>query len=237
MKKLLLFAMSLGFAFTACSKEEVELFDTKNTNYIQFVDASTDTSAFSFMFHPEVADGGSYDLAIPVKILGLAHDVDREFKIEVIAEATSAETKHFALPESFVMRAGMYEDTVFIKLYRTPDLKTSEVSLGIRIIDNAKFLAGVYDYRERHWVISDKIAQPEWWNSTVVSTYLGSYSDKKYDLLIRVTGVSDWSELSADEMRFMALQLKRYLAAENAAGRPVYEDAAGTELMNVTVKG
>ena len=84
MKKSLLFAMALGLAFSACSKEDVPLYDTENANFIEFVGASEDTTAFSFMFHPEVAAGGTYDLAIPVKILGLAKDKDRTYTVTVV---------------------------------------------------------------------------------------------------------------------------------------------------------
>ena len=112
MKKSLLFAMALGLAFSACSKEEVPLYDTENANFIEFVGASEDTTAFSFMFHPEVAAGGTYDLAIPVKILGLAKDKDRTYTVTVVDTLTTAEAgKHFTMPETTVFRAGMYEDT------------------------------------------------------------------------------------------------------------------------------
>ena len=84
MKKSLLFAMALGLAFSACSKEEVPLYDTENANFIEFVGATEDTTAFSFMFHPEVAAGGAYDLAIPVRILGQRQDRDREFTHRII---------------------------------------------------------------------------------------------------------------------------------------------------------
>ena len=42
-------------------------------------------------------------------------------------------------------------------------------------------------------MISDIAAQPDWWTSVVIKSYLGKYSDKKYQLLIEVTGESDFS--------------------------------------------
>ncbi len=236
MKKSLLFAMALGLAFSACSKDEVPLYDTENANFIEFVGASEDTTAFSFMFHPEVAAGGTYDLAIPVKILGLAKDKDRTYTVTVVDTLTTAEAgKHYTMPETTVFRAGMYEDTLYVKLHSTADLKTNVVSLGIRIENNSEFFAGQPDYRESIWHISDKIAQPEWWNSNVTNYFLGYYSDKKYELLIQVTGVSDWTELDDSQRRVLAIQLKRYLASEHAAGRTVYEEAEGAEPVRMEV--
>ena len=237
MKKSLLFAMALGLAFVACSEEEVPLYDTENSNFIEFVNPTEDTTAFSFMFHPEVAAGGAYDLAIPVKILGQAKDFDREFKIIVVDTLTSATAgTHYTMPEKFVFRAGLFEDTVYIKLHRTADLKTDKVTLGLRIVNNDEFMAGLFDYRESIWVINDAIAQPAWWTSTISNTYLGSYSDKKYALLIEVTGVSDWTNLTDFEMRYQALRLKRYLAKEDAEGRTVYEDVESAEPVKMTVR-
>ena len=247
MKKSLLFAMALGVAFASCSEKEVPLYDTDNANFIEFVAPTEDTASFSFMFHPEVAAGGAYDLAIPVKILGQAKNVDREYKVIVVDSLTSAtEGKHFSMPEKFVFRAGLFVDTLFVKLYRTADLKTDVVSLGVRIENSKDFFAGQVDFRESIWFINDSFAQPAWWTTYATDRYnsveyifLGEYSDKKYELLIQVTGVSDWTDLSDDERRMLALQFKRWLAAEDAAGRTVYEDTEGAEpvRMEVSVLG
>ena len=240
--------MALGLAFASCSKEEVAVYDTEGSNFIEFVAPTEDTASFSFMFHPSVAAGGAYDLAIPVKILGQAKNYDREYKVIVVDSLTSAkEGTHFAMPEKVVVRAGNFVDTLIVKLFRTADLKTSVVSLGIRIENNSEFYAGQVAYRESIWFINDSFAKPAWWTdyatdryNSVEYIYLGTYSDKKYELLIQVTGVSDWTDLSNDERRILALQFKRYLAAEHAAGRTVYEDElnAGQRVrMEVTVLG
>jgi hypothetical protein len=238
MKKSLLFAMALGVAFAACSKEEVPLYDTENVHFIEFVAPTEDTATFSFMFHPEVEAGAAYDLAIPVKILGQANAKDREYKVTVVDSLTSAtEGTHFTMPEKFVFRAGLFEDTLFVKLHRTADLKTVKVTLGLRIENNNVFYAGQTTYRESIWVISDQISQPAWWTTYATDRYesveymfLGEYSDKKYGLLIEVTGVSDWTDLSTDERRVLALQLKRYLAKNI-----VYEDVESAEPVRMTV--
>ena len=120
-------------------------------------------------------------------------------------------------------------------------MKTVKVTLGLRIENYNVFYAGQTTYRESIWVISDQISQPAWWTTYATDRYnsveyvfLGEYSDKKYGLLIEVTGVSDWTDLSTDERRVLALQLKRYLAKNI-----VYEDveSAVPVRMTVTVMG
>ena len=275
MKKMLLFAMALVLAFSACSKEDVPLYDG-NANFIQFADANTDTVMFSFMFHPTVEANGEYELAIPVKILGLARDNDRAYKVSIIetmptevdvvvfdsinpetmdsvfrtekqtinVPATTAEEgKHFVMPENPVFRAGLYDDTLRVKLYRTADLQDVKVRLGIRIENNDEFFAGQPEYRECYVYIMDMLTRPAWWTyyaeegyESVQMVFLGDYSDKKYALLIEVTGVSDWTDLSYDERRMLALQFKRYLSAQKAAGNTIYEDTEGAEPEEMTVE-
>ena len=275
MKKMLLFAMALVLAFSACSKEDVPLYDD-NANFIQFADANTDTVMFSFMFHPTVEANGEYELAIPVKILGLARDNDRAYKVSIIESmpaevdvvvfdsinpetmdsvfrtekqtinvpaTTAEEGKHFVMPENPVFRAGLYDDTLRVKLYRTADLQDVKVRLGIRIENNDEFFAGQPEYRECYVYIMDMLTHPAWWTyyedegyESVQMVFLGDYSDKKYALLIEVTGVSDWTDLSYDERRMLALQFKRYLSAQKAAGNTIYEDSDGAEPEEMTVQ-
>jgi hypothetical protein len=252
MKKMLLFAMALGLAFVSCSKEEVPLYDTDNANFIQFVDPSKDTAELSFMFYPTVKTDSAYNYAIPVKILGLAKDVDREYKVTVIDSMTTAEAgKHFEVPTTATFHAGLYEDTLFIKLYRTADLLEKKVRLGIRIEYSNDFFVGEPANSERHLIFSDMLARPAWWTpmllengrydqNSVEYKFLGPYSDKKYLLLMEVTKVGDWTDLSEDERRVLALQLKRYLEKQKADGNTVYEDSYSggvPEEMSVNVMG
>ena len=235
--------MALVLAFSACSEEDVPLYDS-NANFIQFANANTDTVMFSFMFHPTVEANGEYELAIPVKILGLPRDRDRAYKVTIVDTLTTAEEgKHFVMPENPTFHAGLFDDTLRVKLYRTADLKDVKVRLGIRIENNDEFYAGQTEYRECVMYIMDMLTRPAWWTyyaeegyDAVQMVFLGDYSDKKYALLIEVTGVTDWTDLSYDERRMLALQLKRYLSAQKAAGNTIYEDSDGAEPEEMTVE-
>ena len=241
MKKSLIFSMALGLAFAACSKEEVPIYDADKSNFILFTNPEESYSVFSFSFHPEVEAGAAYEIAIPIEIMGMTKDYDREYKVSIVDTMTTAKQgTHFTLPEKCVFRAGQFDDTLFVKLYRVADLKTTEVCLALRLENSSDFIAGQPEYRTNIIYINDKISQPEWWNSSVNQYFLGYYSDKKYELLIKVTGVSDWTDLSDGERRVYALQLKRYLAKEKAEGRTVYEEPDETgyvEEMTVKILG
>lgn len=231
MKKLFILAMVLGLAFASCSKEEVPFYDVKNSHFVMFDAAMDDTMEFTFMFHPEVVEGGSYEQKIPVSIMGQAVDRDREFKIESFElnnEAGSLEFAkagtHFELPEKCVIRAGQFQDTIMIKFFRRPELKTKNLFFAIKMVANNEFKPGQEEYCVNCFYLTDKIAKPAWW-SNFQSTYLGTYSDKKFALLIEVTGQSDWENFSAGEARYYSIQFKRYLAKQKAEGNTVYEEA------------
>jgi len=55
------------------------------------------------------------------------------------------------------------------------------------------------------------ISQPEWWDETVINSYLGPYSDKKFRLFLSEIYSGDYGALSADEKRAYALQFKEYV--------------------------
>ena len=104
---------------------------------------------------------------------------------------------------------------------------------------------------EKHLIFSDMLARPAWWTpmllengrydqNSVEYVYLGLYSDKKYLLLMEVTGVGDWTDLDDSERRIQALKLKRYLEKMKAEGNTVYEDSYSggvPEEMSVQVMG
>ena len=246
MKKLFILTMILGLGFASCSKEEVPYYDVNNSHFVMFDYDYTDTVDFTFMFHPEVAMGGFYEQPIAVSIMGQAADHDREFAIEAFEQNNEAGTlkfakagTHFELPEKCVIRAGQFMDTIKIKFFRRDDMKTQNYFVAIKIKENKEFKPGQEEYCVNCFFISDKIAKPAWWN-TFQSTYLGTYSDKKFELLIIVTGQSDWSNFSAGDARYYTIMFKRYLAKEKAEGRTVYEeeDAAGNRKeMSVNVLG
>lgn len=246
MKKLFIMTMVLGLAFASCSKEEVPFYDVKNSHFVMFDNYVWDTIPFTFMFHPEVAEGEYFEQAIPVSIMGQKADRDREFIVEAYELNNEAKTlvfakagTHYELPEKCVIRAGQFQDTIYVKFFRRAEMKTTDYFLAIKITENKEFKPGQEEYCMNCFWINDKIAEPAWWAS-FRSTYLGTYSDKKFALLIEVTGQSDWANFSAGDARYYTIQFKRYLAKKKAEGNTVYEepDASGNmKEMTVNVLG
>ena len=78
--------------------------------------------------------------------------------------------------------------------------------------------------------INNMVSEPDWWDRDIVNYFLGDYSEKKYTKFIEVTGVSDPSGASSDQIRYYSLEFKRYLEKN-----PQYEE--DNSLMTVPVIG
>ena len=101
---------------------------------------------------------------------------------------------------------------------------------------NADLQAGISSLQKAKLVVSDKAERPEWWDTKMEKSYLGKYSDAKYQLFIKVTKVTDLTGMQTSMLTALALQLKYYLEKQTDAGTPVY-DEANNEYMKVPVIG
>ena len=171
--------------------------------YIEFENETIDSTIFTFIYYP---NNEYYDLPIPVKIAGEAADKDLTYKVSVDGELSTVESKHYTLPETMVFRKGLYHDTCYVRLNKTADLSNGAVRL---------------------------VARPAWWDSNVEQYYLGTYSQKKFVLFLRVTG-ADLTDASDSEKRAYALDFKQYLIDHRGEPETIDEDG---QRMTVPVLG
>ena len=171
--------------------------------YIEFENETIDSTIFTFIYYP---NNEYYDLPIPVNIAGEAADKDLTYKVSVDGELSTVESKHYTLPETMVFRKGLYHDTCYVRLNKTADLSNGAVRL---------------------------VARPAWWDSNVEQYYLGTYSQKKFVLFLRVTG-ADLTDASDSEKRAYALDFKQYLIDHRGEPETIDEDG---QRMTVPVLG
>lgn len=208
----------------SCSKDEIMRYDSGN--YVQFNKSFKDSSMFSFLALP---DDDEAKTPLVIELVGKPSDKDRQYKISVANELTTATPGHYSLPSSFTLRANRTTDTAWVTVKKLPDLSVKPVRLVLKIESTDELKFGQIDYCVSILNISNVIARPDWWNQTVEWYYLGEYSDKKYSLFIQVTGLSEINSSNIDIVRYYTMKLKNYLLQEKDAGRTVYEDN-GTEM-------
>lgn len=215
---------------TSCEKERIPVYDS--SDFINLEVENEDEFIHSFSLHP-----GQTETEIPmvVELIGNVSNIDRIINYSIVDEETTASTENFDLPENFVFKANKFVDTVYLKIKNTEILKTEEKTLAIKLEDSKDFSVKIPTNSIFRIKMHDKLARPNWWNSTVESEYLGDYSDEKFILFMQVTGVSDFTSMDEAHRRSYSLKFKYYLKKRKDEGNPALESDFSE--MEVTVIG
>ena len=230
MRNLLL--LGLALALLACDERGFETYG--GGNYLSFEkNMEKDSMVISFRSYPD-----QDELKIPLKMVlsGNPLAVSATYGLEVVSGETTLAPSNYKLEESYLFREGRIEDTAWIHLINSDRLQEQPFRLVIAIRGNESLQAGVNELQKAKLIVSDIAARPEWWDATVTNSYLGKYSDAKYQLFIKVTQVVDLTDMSPSKLTALALQLKYYLQKQTDAGFPVY-DEENQEYMKVPVIG
>lgn len=181
-----------------------------------------------------VTDREDSVFVLRVKILGPVKDYDRQVRVRVVEDQTTALKEDYEpLEESYVLEAGKIYGAVPVHFKRTPSLEGKERVLVVELVENDDFSLPIRRWRNssveyvdviRHRiVISDRYVQLPGYQTG----YFGPFSEKKMKLLLELSGLelNDFSEkLSLTYAKTLGQKLDRYLAEMRAKGTPVLED-------------
>lgn len=230
MKQILLI-LGILYLFSACEREHIMTYNSDA--YVQFTKSVTDSSEFSFTFYP---NKDTVEYGVRVKLVGLPVDREREYKVVVVDDYTTAAPGNYVLPERCVFEKNEVQSVIALKFIKTKNLQTTPVRLALRLEANENFKVGETAYSACIIWMNDKISRPAWWNSTIQNSYLGDYSDKKYRLFIEVTGQGVLDSTDPVACRYHSLIFRNYLKDQEEMGNIVYEDDGYTK-MTVSVIG
>ncbi len=202
----------------ACEKVELETFGDQK--FVQFVDAYQDSTTLTFVFFPNQT---TIDYPLQVKLLGRMEDKDVTYKLRVVEEESTAPSGFYSIPEDQVLRKGKVTDTAQVQFIKQPELETKAYRIVVDVVSTKDASAGETLYSRKVFWISNMIAQPEWWDATIIKSFLGAYSDLKFMEFIKVAGTGDLTDKSWDERRALCLKFKYYLQQQKDAGNPVKE--------------
>lgn len=215
--------------------------DPANNNLGQFTDSLDLTFSFS---DATVTDTMA---SIPVAVTGVASDHDRYYALSVNSASTAKSGVNYELPNALLIRAGKTEDTLYIKVKRTPELKTNQLILQLDLKENDQFKTQ-YLFRPRQGnsqtnirdqdtiltttfkvTMADMLAAgPYWYNH--YEYYFGTFSEKKVRLMNQVAGMplSFWSKPAntpqeRSEVAYYGGFMARYLSDQTAAGNMILE--------------
>ena len=174
---LLVFMGSL----VSCEKDyEVYNADLSAVRFMLDKNRVADSVVYSFALMPGVVED---TVDIPVQILGFTSEQDRQIKVEVVAELTTAtEGTHFkVLPCS--IPAGEISATQKVVVYKTADLEQKEVCTALRMVDSPDLVVGPANECNYRIILTNRLTKPADWQQ-----YFGDYSEVKHRFIIEVTG-------------------------------------------------
>lgn len=219
--------------FASCSTEGFKTYDGGNFLFFS-KNFDQDSTMVSFFFHP-----GETELIIPLQVdlSGLPLSEAKEYRVVVVSEETTVHVANYKLEGPFKFGVNRDTDSLYVKVIKSDDLDTKKLNLVIEILENENFTPGVSSHGKAKIVLTNIASKPDWWDSKIEKAYLGKYSDKKFQLFIQVTGVTDLTGRGASEITAWALALKYYLQKHIDAGNPPIYDEDNNEVMKVPVIG
>lgn len=247
MKKILILSiifLSL-FGLTSCDKEEIQPYnDTDNIYFSRSIvplysnGPLIDSTGFSFGLDNAAITERIFPIAIRVQ--GKVSNVDRQIKLTVDPSSTAVLGTHFKFPENMVMRAGKEIDTIFLKVLRTPDMKTKDFTAVLNLEENEFFttkmqsrVTNVLTGKTISFIrfklsFNDKLSTPLGW----ITANFGVFTAKKFFLMCDLMSLEPemfnqapgGTGLSIPDYQYYQNFMKRYLADQKASGNTIYEE-------------
>ncbi|MGE7777324.1 DUF4843 domain-containing protein [Chitinophaga sp. NPDC101104] len=240
MKKLLyLLPVAVATMLAACEKSPLVHYDEGNTIYFKSARGTTgrepapfDSINFTFMY----VKGDTVVLPIPVSVAGKAQPVDRAFDVIADTGSTAEFGKHMSIA-SAVIRANSLNDTLFVKLFRTEDMKTNNLLMRLKLVPNQYFQTDMASRKVDNRIIpfhvfrvfvTARAIQPVRW----LDAYFGVFTAKKARLMTDLFGFNFEADFNppygpTSNINFVtsgANAMHRYLQDMDAAGTPVFEE-------------
>jgi len=246
MKQLLLTVLSL-WLFAACKKADFLRYDTSNKADIYFDNHTVedynywnlyfDTARISFGSRPDVTQDS---VLLGVRISGDTTATDRAFSLVVDKNASSAVAgRDYQLPDnnSLVIRRDSIGAKFYVKIFKSAAILDTPLTLVLKLMPNNHFDTLITQQKEQYLynnvilnatrfriTIDNIIPEPDYWKNYV--NFLGSYSQQKYLLLLKVNGLTltdAIGNLSVTYFKGIASKVQAYLNQQAAAGNTILE--------------
>lgn len=176
MKKLyqILFPLLSLIGLFSCN-QDIDSFDN-GKNYIYFnmpfvqnqygKNTTTRVDSISYSFAMDDYTIQEYTFKIPINTVGLRTPNDRNYKVEVIVDSTTATSEEWdeASIRNTVIQGGNLQDTLYITVKRSKILQTEWRHIIFRLLPNDNFQLGDKALLTAKISFSDILTPPTWWS-------------------------------------------------------------------------
>lgn len=139
----------------------------------------------------------TFEVKIPVRVLGLPASRDMVFKVKVEESETTAPLNTYTLStDQFTIARDSIRGYVSVELSRNniPAEVDTTYTLSLVLEPNENFELGIEESRKMQLTFSNYLAEPSWWYA-LESQYWGPYHPMKYQKMIEIWG----GEISMDD--------------------------------------
>lgn len=237
-KYAFIFCLVLVVVFPSCEKE-LQKYDGKPVIYFNEAarlpayeaEVLNDSSVVSFSLS-KVQDS---IVSMVVASSGAKQSTDRRYAILATSSSGAVEGLHYEiLNTDFTIRKNQILDTIYIKFFRTEDMRTKSIDLVFDLLDNENFstlVKGVEasvatkerSFIKYKWVVNDMLVRPALW----LDSYLGVFSRKKLLLMAEILNIEPSyldKAVSLQERVAYGKFMQRYLNEQKATGNIILED-------------
>lgn len=196
---LLSFLLPLLFIFQGCEENGDDgYYDGISRVYFEEVTMHTALGAKPVEFT-------TFEVKIPVRVLGLPASRDMVFKVKVEESETTAPLNTYTLSaDQFTIARDSIRGYVSVELSRNNISAEVDTTYTLTLVlePNENFELGIEESRKMQLTFSNYLAEPSWWY-VLESQYWGPYHPMKYQKMIEIWG----GEISWDEYALKMTQV------------------------------
>lgn len=188
MKKIFYSIAFLCSLLVGCQENEMRGFESNGAVYFQLNTTYWTEVADSIVYSFAGKDVTEYTVNLQVDLMGMAVDRDREVRLAIDPELTTAEEGlHYrALETSYVLPAGAYTMQIPVTILGTdPRMENQAFQLAIRLEPSDDLELGLSQRTLARIQFSSMLTMPYYWSEF----YWGTYSKVKHEKLIELLGV------------------------------------------------
>lgn len=213
----------------ACAKDQRLMYQQDPRIYFYESQVYRDSLIYTFGVQP--VDKQKDTAFLIVRIMGMAAPYDREVHLIAVDSSTAKQGRDYDFGPLFV-RAGRYQDTLPVYLYKTAAMQDSVFTLYLKIGASKDFKprfqedstsvsgSSLQNYKIS---ITDQLTQPTRWAS--YASWFGAFTKIKFQFMIVSTGKTDWeSSIFPAELNYLAQQVKAALVNYENANGPLIDE-------------
>jgi hypothetical protein len=237
--KTLLIILGSAVCFASCQKSELTKYEQPAMVYVYKNSSDPNRDSVTYSFATKSAALMQDTVKVPLRIMGLASDKDRQVNVRVIADSSTAiEGTHYQLLPA-IIPANSYTGYVPVLVKRNAALKNAELRLLIEVLESADFKPGVPNTLPvssraggslKFLVkINDYLTKPANWDTQLI-IHFGTFSQVKYGFIIKTTGRSEFlftgtaDPISPQQILYYKLLCKQALADYTAANGTLIDE-------------